>query len=123
MALAVGAVDPEHVLQEELHDPIRLAHLDFVVTLGARQIERLDIALADVLLDLGELNEAIVAGARPALGALEDVRYHQHANGTLEVLGLDAETRVTVEVRFLDSVLVFVSDGFHHLFSLSFLIS
>ena len=38
MALTLGAVEAEHLLEEEGHDSVRLLHLDFIVALGTRQV-------------------------------------------------------------------------------------
>ena len=38
MALAICAIDPEDILEQVRHDPIRLLHLDFLVALRAGQI-------------------------------------------------------------------------------------
>ena len=90
VALALGAVEAEHILQEVGHDSVGLFHLDLLVALRAWQVLCHLVILGHVPLEACKLAETVVAGARPTLGTLKDAWDHEHADGALKVLRLDA---------------------------------
>ena len=120
VSLALVAVDAEDVFEQVGHDAVRLLHLHLLVALTAGEVLAGFVIFGHVALQAGELDEAVIAGARPALGALEDVGDHEHADGALEVLRLDAQPRVRVEVFLLHTVLLVITtaagSSFNHFF-------
>ena len=125
VSLALVAVDAEDVFEQVGHDAVRLLHLHLLVALTAGEVLARFVIIGHVALQAGELDEAVIAGARPALGALEDVGNHEHADGALEVLRLDAQPRVRVKVFLLHTVLLVITtaagSSFNHFSSLLFL--
>lgn len=90
VTIAFGTVDSEYVLEQEAHDAVRLLHVDLLMALGARDEQVLQVVCREILVLVSEADEAVFAGAGRAARALNDFRDHRHADGALEVLGLDS---------------------------------
>lgn len=108
-------VEPEDILEQMNHNAIGLLHLDLLMTLSTRKILGCFIIFCDISLQRGELNQTILAGTSPALGALKDVGKHEHAYWTLKVLGLNTQASILMEVFLRHAVLLmFVVISLHH---------
>ena len=86
------------------------------MALGAGQIPVGFVVVRDVALVSGELQKAWVACTRGALWTLKNVRYHEHADWTFEVLRLDTQAGVLVKVCLFHTVgnLVVCVVSLHH---------